>query len=659
MAEDQAGGTEAEARDGKVQAMRRRILGNKQIEKDIGGIRVLTNLAPVTPTTPTDHGTLSGLGDDDHSQYVHISAGRTITAQHSFAPASAMPPYTLGANAQGQTVTGLKADQLNKSISAGTGMTGGGALTADRTLSVNLAYAFSWGALHTFNSGIYINAGNLKIDDYVESDLLPAATDTYDLGSWSRLWRKGWLSELDTILFAQNTITLLGGWFYVTPDAGSLPADVTSIATQIDFGKAMTPGDFVIFRISLQLEYMTVGSLVSGTTYNVTRNVDGSGANSWPQGSAFAVLGQSGDGRVEIYAYSGAPAVSIYEQGATYNAQTLMVRLGNMRGEYSTGAIDRYGIGIGDYSLGEYLSYNAETADGLVIKTAGAHISFTPTGMSIDASTNRYSKITWVVSTPSVDMANIFCNTTGSTPNRYGQLYLTAFNEGAGSEPYVYLDADPAGAQIRLMNAPVDVQYDLSVGSGLYVGSTGQVVDTGDAIITGGLTVGATTNPPTGRILVPGQGSSYGILLGGDAHLYRDAADQLRTPDQLVVDSDLRPQADLYTIAWSNYSVTESGWSSLTTALIYYKKVGKTVYVWFHVSGTADAAATNFNLPYSNQGSIQMNFACQILSGGSWFIGVGSVAASGNTVGFYNPDGTNLASSGTKTVVGQFVYHTA
>jgi hypothetical protein len=74
---------------------------------------------------------------DSHTQYVHISTARTITAQHSFSPGSAQAPFALGSNAQGQTVTGLKADQLNKSVSAGSGLTGGGALTSTVTLSAD------------------------------------------------------------------------------------------------------------------------------------------------------------------------------------------------------------------------------------------------------------------------------------------------------------------------------------------------------------------------------------------------------------------------------------------------------------------------------------------------------------------------------------------
>lgn len=64
-------------------------------------------------TSAVDHGNLSGLGDDDHPHYVHVSTARSITAQHTFAPASAQAPFVLSANAQGQLVTGLNADLLN------------------------------------------------------------------------------------------------------------------------------------------------------------------------------------------------------------------------------------------------------------------------------------------------------------------------------------------------------------------------------------------------------------------------------------------------------------------------------------------------------------------------------------------------------------------
>lgn len=60
----------------------------------------------------THHHELQGLSDDDHAQYVHRGAARTISARHTFDPATAASPFVLGANAQGQTVVGLSADLL-------------------------------------------------------------------------------------------------------------------------------------------------------------------------------------------------------------------------------------------------------------------------------------------------------------------------------------------------------------------------------------------------------------------------------------------------------------------------------------------------------------------------------------------------------------------
>src|SRR4030042_3667112 len=105
----------------------------------------------VIPEYPADHGNLLGLSDDDHSQYVHISTDRTISAQHTFSPSIARAPYILGANAQGQLVTGLRADQLNKTITAGSGLTGGGGLIGDITLTVGAG------------AGITVNADDVAL----------------------------------------------------------------------------------------------------------------------------------------------------------------------------------------------------------------------------------------------------------------------------------------------------------------------------------------------------------------------------------------------------------------------------------------------------------------------------------------------------------------
>ena len=61
----------------------------------------------------SQHNLLSGLLADDHTQYMHNTTARTVTAQHTFNPVAASAPFILGANATGQLVTGLNADLLD------------------------------------------------------------------------------------------------------------------------------------------------------------------------------------------------------------------------------------------------------------------------------------------------------------------------------------------------------------------------------------------------------------------------------------------------------------------------------------------------------------------------------------------------------------------
>lgn len=97
---------------GQVKAAIRQ-LGDRVDNKPTG-----TGTTTITSGT-TIHGSLTGLGLDDHMNLVHISNARTITAQHDFAPGSTQAPFTLGVNAQDQLVTGLNADKLDGIDSTG------------------------------------------------------------------------------------------------------------------------------------------------------------------------------------------------------------------------------------------------------------------------------------------------------------------------------------------------------------------------------------------------------------------------------------------------------------------------------------------------------------------------------------------------------------
>lgn len=393
---------------------------------DIGagdGITVDTDSIQVKLSSPANPGMFfdsgglrigAGTGITVNPASVEINQGfsPTWTGLHTFNRSGA--PFAIGASSADQLVDGLNADLLDGleasafalssiTIIAGSGLTGGGALTANVTLNVGAgdgitvnaddvalttpgtltaATANTAAGSHTHaitasdNPGAAVSllkssaAGRLTLAELaatrVGSDLIPLTTDTYDLGSSLLLWRKGWLSELDAVLFAQQTITLLGGWFIVGKNEGAAAADVGSGDTAVDFGQAMTNGHFVIFRSSLAVEYMQVGTLVSGTTYNVTRNLDGSGANAWPSGSVYLVLGTTGDGRIELNAYD-TPRISIVRQGATYNAQTEIIRIGDLVGNWGYPG-QEYGIAIGEYASG-IPNLTWDDTEGLRIRT--------------------------------------------------------------------------------------------------------------------------------------------------------------------------------------------------------------------------------------------------------------------------------------------------
>ncbi len=194
--------------------------------------------------------------------------------------------------------------------------------------------------------------GSLSVSS-VASHLVAAATDTYDLGSATRLWRSGYLSTLNAIVFAETTQTLFGGYSTIGHDAGSVNADVSAGATTIDFGDTMTPGDWVVIRAhdtsgAIKTEYLLVGSLVSGTTYNVTRDLAAAHGTdpAWAAGTPYLVLGQSGDGRIDLVAVDGKPRIVFTQQGGAYNTQTDHAVLGNLNTYYGY-ATDVWGAGFG------------------------------------------------------------------------------------------------------------------------------------------------------------------------------------------------------------------------------------------------------------------------------------------------------------------------
>lgn len=86
--------------------------------------------------------------------------------------------------------------------------------------------------------------------------------------------------------------------------------------------------------------------------------------------------------------YTGNETISLDPLGylSIYDEGSLMVRLGNMDGEYGADG-KYYGVGIGDYAGGNYLSYNAEGNGAFILKAGDGAVRLDSSGIEIDATT--------------------------------------------------------------------------------------------------------------------------------------------------------------------------------------------------------------------------------------------------------------------------------
>jgi hypothetical protein len=220
--------------------------------------------------------------------------------------------------------------------------------------------------------------------DLEAGDYEPVAGEDYDLGpdavrigTPSNPWPITYATMVGGGVLAAEESHLLGGALVVGHGEGVLRTAILSTDTAIDFGQEMAPGDFVFFKRAGVSEYLAIGALVVDFVYNVTRDLAGTGAQDWPLGTPFLVLGQSGDGRLEIDGVN--KCYSIKLQGPTYDAYTEPVRVGNLNGwgPYST----TYGIALGDPVAGNYLAY--EPVGGFRLVAGAGDMTIDADGISL------------------------------------------------------------------------------------------------------------------------------------------------------------------------------------------------------------------------------------------------------------------------------------
>jgi hypothetical protein len=211
----------------------------------------------------------------------------------------------------------------------------------------------------------------------------------------------------------------------------------TRYPLSIDFGQAMTPGDFVRIEAIEQVEHLQVGALVSGTTYDVTRNLEGSDPVDWPAGVPFSILGAAGDGRIE---QGTGPRIRVLEQGVLYNEFTEHVRIGDLDDSFGVTSPE-YGIAFGDFADDNYVLYGS--VSGLVIHADRIYVTVLSAGaadpLMVDAGeiavTHSFHSIETEGSVGSDDLETITGGVEGDllflTP--YDSAHSIAVKNGAGN----------------------------------------------------------------------------------------------------------------------------------------------------------------------------------------------------------------------------------
>jgi hypothetical protein len=210
--------------------------------------------------------------------------------------------------------------------------------------------------------------GNLRVDSFIENSLIPNVNDLYSIGSTTRAWKEAWITQLNTVIFAENTVQITGGWQIIGKNTGTFATAVASAAATIDLGKTIgSVPQFLLVKAHdaagvIKTEYIRLDSLAGGTTYNVTRDITALHGTDpdWADGTAWLLLGQQGDGRIQLYASSGLAQISVLRQGATANAQDTLVQIGGLDGMPTMSSqTGRYGIFIGQ-DANSYLKYQKQ-----------------------------------------------------------------------------------------------------------------------------------------------------------------------------------------------------------------------------------------------------------------------------------------------------------
>lgn len=507
------------------------------------------------------------------------------------------------------------------------------------------------------------------------SGLMPIG-ETADIGTALRMFRKLWVSELTTLIFRKGNVLVMDGMFVLTKQSGKFAADVAAGDTQIDFGQALTVGDYLLLRAENKMEYMQVGSLVDGTTYNVTRNLDGSGANDWPRESVYFVRGHEGDGWLELTAVD-EQRLSVFIQGQNWDQTTEIVRIGLLDGWQGAG-ITGHGIAIGNYDTKEYIRF---TTDDLKMYSSGEFVAANDLARlwqyGLDLFTD-YSGIRFYKTlSDQSPIAKIILFTDPGYPERT-QLHLyhdsaAGLYSGKGgpnaTDGYAGMNAygGLSGGSASVICVPGQVKIDvfgkngepgnlevifnrdgLALSKNIAAANISQT-PIEDGILQAGADKKISSGwlPDLSFLYLPinGKAADSDYLDGKDSS-YFAAANHNHAGDYLPINGKAADAEKLDGLDstqferasdWLSWTPTCTGWSSYTARRGRYRVQGKTLFFVCEIRGTSNATSATITLPAGLR-------SANVISTGVWpFAGIGV----DNGVSLANPIRGNVANNST------------
>jgi hypothetical protein len=214
-------------------------------------------------------------------------------------------------------------------------------------------------------------------------------------------------------VFQKDNISATGGQILVAKAAAAVYTDVTSpagigamdIDIEHDADGVSVIANLDVCRVKgwngteIIDVWFTVSSQVDNTTYSTYSTTCNSGySKAIQKGMAVVNYGPNGAGLLSLEAGSPTRIRVLSHTGAPYSSLTTHAVLGNLDGNYGASS-ETYGLGVGDYSGGNYFSYNADGLNKFIIGFGDGSASLDEDGLQLvanDSETSGPWAITWL-----------------------------------------------------------------------------------------------------------------------------------------------------------------------------------------------------------------------------------------------------------------------